>query len=90
MKLAIEAQRHSHLVSDARKTLRQYLDDFIENIDIYSSQGAYAHKLLAAVTASRNLETYYKVTDKELAKRYTEFREQYEKVPRQMSYDSKW
>ena len=74
----------------AYDVIKQFLDDFISNIDQSSKKGGYAIKLTAAVRVANILTRRYQKADPKLADSYLQFYNKYKNEPRRLSIASKW
>jgi hypothetical protein len=90
LRMVYEARRYGSVRRQAEEVLRDFLDDFLDKQQVYSKQGGYTNRLVAARIAANGLIATYDTTDPTRAARYRTFFRDTENLPAILSHEAKW
>jgi hypothetical protein len=90
LRMVYEARRYIPVRQKAEEILRDYLDDFLNQMSSYANQGGFTNRLVAARIAANGLITAFEKTDPTRSARYRKFFQDTEKLPETLSFNAKW
>ncbi len=90
LRMVYEARRYASVRQKAEEILRDYLDDFLDQMPIYANQGGYTNRLVAARIAANGLITGFQNSDPSRSARYRKFFQDTENLPLTLSLKAKW
>jgi hypothetical protein len=89
-RLLMETRPHAQYYGLIFKTLQEYLDEFIENEDVYRRNDGYLPRLGAALQAAKSISRQIKTQDTERYATYRNFIKAHADEPRMLAEEGKW